>query len=37
MDRKLTTRLIVIAAVLGLSAYLLYPSYKYFGDYRKRK
>ena len=36
MDRKLTTRLIVIAAVLGLSAYLLYPSYKYFGDYRKR-
>ena len=36
MDRNLTTRLIVILAVLGLSAFLLYPSYKYFGDYRKR-
>ena len=36
MDRNQTTRLVVILAVLGLSAFLLYPSYKYFGDYRKR-
>jgi len=36
MDRNLTTRLIVILAVLGLSAFLLYPSYRYFNDYRKR-
>jgi len=36
MNRNLSMRLAVILAVLGLSAYLLYPTYKYFGDYRKR-
>src|SRR5262245_40471301 len=35
MDRNLWIRLAVIVAVLGVSAYLLLPTYNYFSKYQK--
>jgi cytoskeletal protein RodZ len=35
MDRNLWFRAGVIAAVLAVSAYLLWPSYQYFSKYKK--
>src|SRR5262245_18615614 len=35
MDRNLTVRLLVILFLLGVSMFLLYPTYRYFSKYRK--
>ena len=35
MDRQLTFRLLVIVFVVGVSLFMLYPTYRYFSKYRK--